>query len=36
MAKAKELSISVVLPAYNEEENVGQAVRSVLEGTHYP
>ncbi len=24
-------SISVVLPAYNEEENVGQAVRSVLE-----
>jgi glycosyltransferase involved in cell wall biosynthesis len=31
MAKAEELSISVVLPAYNEEENVGQAVRSVLE-----
>jgi glycosyltransferase involved in cell wall biosynthesis len=26
-----QLSISVVLPAYNEEENVGQAVRSVLE-----
>ena len=31
MTKAEELSISVVLPAYNEEENVGQAVRSVLE-----
>jgi len=27
----KLLSISVVLPAYNEEENVGQAVRSALE-----
>ncbi len=26
-----QLSISVVLPAYNEEKNVGQAVRSVLE-----
>ncbi|MFQ5811931.1 MAG: glycosyltransferase family 2 protein [Anaerolineae bacterium] len=31
MAKANALSMSVVLPAYNEEENVGQAVRSVLE-----
>ena len=27
----EELSISVVLPAYNEEANVGQAVRSALE-----
>jgi glycosyltransferase involved in cell wall biosynthesis len=26
-----QLSISVVLPAYNEEENIGQAVKSVLE-----
>jgi glycosyltransferase involved in cell wall biosynthesis len=31
MTKANELSISVVLPAYNEEENVGQAVKRVLE-----